>query len=274
MFGYVMCNRGELNKEEQERYQGVYCGLCKALEKRYGQLSRLSLNYEMTFLILLLSSLYEPAETKRSFKCALHPLKNKTELTNKFTDYAADMTIALTYHKCLDDWNDEKKHLQHLYSTHLKKAYDEVRARYPRQCKVIEEGLEELAVIENTKGTTADNAVNSFGKIVSEIFIYEEDFWSKELRAFGYDLGRFIYLMDATIDYKKDLKTKNYNPLILMKKQPEEMESVLKVMIGGAAARFEDLPLVQDGNLMRNILYGGVWQQYYARKSKKEKKHD
>lgn len=274
MFGYVMCNRGELNKEEQERYQSVYCGLCKALEKRYGQLSRLSLNYEMTFLILLLSSLYEPMETKQSFKCALHPLKNKIEVTNKFTDYAADMTIALTYHKCLDDWNDERKHLQYLYSTHLKKAYDEVRVRYPRQCKAIEEGLEELSVIENTKGITADSAVNGFGKIVSEIFVYEDDFWSKELRAFGYDLGRFIYLMDATIDYKKDLKTNNYNPLISMKKLPEEMEGVLKVMIGGAAARFEDLPLVQDENLMRNILYGGVWQQYNARKSKKEKKHD
>ena len=129
-------------------------------------------------------------------------------------------------------------------------------------------------MIENTKGTTADSAVNCFGKIVSEIFVYEEDFWSKDLRAFGYDLGRFIYLMDATMDYKKDLKTKNYNPLVLMNKRPEEMEDVLKVMIGGAAARFEDLPLVQDENLMRNILYGGVWQQYYARRSKKEKKHD
>ena len=274
MFGYVMCNRGELSKEEQARYQSVYCGLCKALEKRYGQLSRLSLNYEMTFLILLLSSLYEPAEMRRTFKCALHPLKNKTELTNKFTDYAADMTIALTYHKCLDDWNDEKKHLQHLYSTHLKKAYDEVCVRYPRQCKAIEDGMEELTRIENTKGATADSAVNSFGKIVAEIFVCEEDFWSGDLRAFGYDLERFIYLMDATMDYKKDIKTGNYNPLVLMNKRPEEMEEVLKVMIGGAAARFEDLPLVQDGNLMRNILYGGVWQQYYARKSKKEKKHD
>lgn len=274
MFGYVMCNRGELNKEEQERYQSVYCGLCRTLEKRHGQLSRFSLSYEMTFLILLLSSLYEPREKKKPFKCALHPLKSRSELTNKYTEYAADMAVALTYHKCIDDWKDEKKHLQYLYSAHLKKSYDEVCLRYPRQCRAIEEGIEELRMIEKTKGATADSAVNSFGKVIAEIFVYEEDFWSKELRAFGYNLGKFIYLMDATIDYKKDLKTKNYNPLVAMHKQPEEMEEVLKVMIGGAAAHFEDLPLVQDENLMRNILYGGVWQQYYARKSKKEKKHD
>lgn len=274
MFGYVMCNKEELSKEEQQRYQSVYCGLCKTLERKYGQLARFSLNYEMTFLILFLSSLYEPSEIEQTFKCVMHPLKNKQECTNKYTEYAADMTIALTYHKCLDDWRDERKHLQHLYGNHLLKAYQEVLERYPRQCQVIEDGLRELTRIENTKGAIADNAVNSFGRIISEIFVYEEDFWSKELRAMGYDLGRFIYLMDAVIDYKKDLKTNNYNPLVSMKKQPEEMEGVLKVMIGGAAARFEDLPLVQDEHLMRNIIYGGVWQQYYARKSKKEKKND
>lgn len=274
MFGYVMCNKEELSKEEQQRYQSVYCGLCKTLERKYGQLARFSLNYEMTFLILFLSSLYEPSEIEQTFKCMMHPLKNKQECTNKYTEYAADMTIALTYHKCLDDWRDERKHLQHLYGNHLLKAYQEVLERYPRQCQAIEDGLRELTRIENTKGAIADNAVNSFGRIISEIFVYEEDFWSKELRAMGYDLGRFIYLMDAVIDYKKDLKTNNYNPLVSMKKQPEEMEGVLKVMIGGAAARFEDLPLVQDEHLMRNIIYGGVWQQYYARKSKKEKKND
>ena len=79
--------------------------------------------------------------------------------------------------------------------------------------------------------------------------------------------------MDAAIDYNKDLKTENYNPLIVMKKKPEEMEGVLKLILGGATCQFEKLPLVQDEHLMRNILYGGVWQQYYAR-IRKEKKHD
>ena len=50
-----------------------------------------------------------------------------------------------------------------------------------------------------------------------------------------------------------------------MQKKPEEMEAVLTMAIGNATHQFEKLPLVQDEHLLKNILYGGVWQQYYAR---------
>ena len=88
---------------------------------------------------------------------------------------------------------------------------------------------------------------------------------------FGTELGKFIYLMDAAMDYKKDLKTGNYNPVAEMKKKPEEMEPILGMPLGNAMEIFEKLPLVQDENLLRNILYGGVWQQYYAKMHGKEK---
>ena len=58
MFGYIECNRSKLSKEEQERYRSVYCGLCRNLKLRYGELERMSLSYDMTFVILFLSSLY------------------------------------------------------------------------------------------------------------------------------------------------------------------------------------------------------------------------
>ena len=190
MFGYVMCNKAELNKEEIQRYQSVYCGLCKTLQKRYGQLARISLNYEMTFLIIFLSSLYEPEETEKAFKCPLHPIKTKYAATDKYTDYAADMTILLTYYKCLDDWKDEQKHIQRHYAAYLKENYKEICRKYPRQCKAIEAGIAELNKIEKTPGVIADEAVNCFGRVLSELFVYEEDFWSNSLRALGYDLGR------------------------------------------------------------------------------------
>jgi hypothetical protein len=110
---------------------------------------------------------------------------------------------------------------------------------------------------------------------MAELFVVEEDFWSNSLRSFGYHLGRFIYLMDATMDYEKDKKTGNYNPLRSMGRQPEEMEDLLNMTIGDATQEFEKLPLVQDAHLLRNILYGGVWQKYYARKDRKERRtHD
>ena len=79
--------------------------------------------------------------------------------------------------------------------------------------------------------------------------------------------------MDATLDYEEDKKKLNYNPLFEMEKKPEEMEPILSQVIGNAAFQFEKLPIIQDVNIMRNILYGGVWQQYHAKVTGKEEKH-
>ena len=122
MFGYIECNRSKLSKEEQERYRSVYCGLCRNLKLRYGELERMSLSYDMTFVILFLSSLYEPEERSENFRCGIHPLKNRAGVENCFTEYAADMTVALAYYKALDDWKDEKKAGSRWYGDKLKKA--------------------------------------------------------------------------------------------------------------------------------------------------------
>ncbi len=273
MFGYITCNKSELTEEEKNRYQSVYCGLCRNMKRRYGQLERLSLNYDMAFLILFLSSLYEPQETDGPFRCGLHPLTKRTAVENRFTDYAADMTIILTYYKCLDDWRDEKKRVRHWYGKMLKKEYRKLSEKYPRQCAQILESTKELTRIEQNPSASPDQAVNCSGKMLSELFVYEEDFWSGSLRSFGYELGRFIYLLDAAIDYEEDLKQENYNPLIKFKKRPDEMRPVLKMPLGNCMEIFEKLPLVQDAHLLRSILYNGVWLQYDARVQRKEKKH-
>ena len=59
MFGSIVCNKKELTKEELERYQSTYCGLCRAIKNRYGQIERIALNYDMTFLAILLNGLDE-----------------------------------------------------------------------------------------------------------------------------------------------------------------------------------------------------------------------
>ena len=122
MFGYIECNRAKLSQEELARYQSVYCGLCRNLKARYGDLERLSLTYDMTFAILFLSSLYEPEETVTRFRCSIHPLRMRTGVENQFTRYAADMTVALAYFKALDDWKDEKKTIKRWYAGILRKA--------------------------------------------------------------------------------------------------------------------------------------------------------
>lgn len=274
MYGYISCSRDSLNAEEQERYQEIYCGLCRKLGREYGQLGRLSLSYDMTFLILFLSSLYEPEEKREPFRCGLHPRWEKMAAENKFTGYAADMTIVLAYYKCLDDWKDENKRLKKMYASGIKGAFQRVREKYPRQCRVITEGIQRLDEIERTSVRNPDAAVNCSGRMLSELFVTEEDFWSGSLRDFGFELGKFIYLMDAAMDYDSDRKKHSYNPLICAGMRPEDMKELLAMSMGNVTQIFEQLPLVQDVHLLRNILYGGVWQQYSAKYFGKEKNND
>lgn len=251
----------------------MYCGVCKSIEDRFGQEARMSVNYDMTFLALFLSALYDTEEKKIQFRCPVHPLHKREAVQSRFTEYAADMTIALAYFKCLDDWEDEGKKRSRKYAEMLKGKYEEVGKRFPRQCRNIAECIRELNQIEKTPGSIPDEAINCSGRMLSEIFVYEEDFWSSSLRYFGYELGRFIYVMDAVMDYKRDIKKNNYNPILKLGKQPEDMEVLMTGMIGNACKEFEKLPMVEDYHLMCNILYGGVWQKYYMKYHRKEKQN-
>ena len=272
MFGTIVCNKKELTKEEQAKYQGVYCGLCRALKNRYGQVERITLNYDMTFLALFLNGLYEEIDNESMIHCPVHPFKEQIVFQNKYIDYAADMTILLAYYKCKDDWEDEKKRRSKLYKNFLEKDMQRIEKEYPRQVSCVRESLEELSRLEKNGTSLPDEVVNCSGRMLSEIFVYKEDFWSDSLRKFGYELGRFIYLMDAALDYEKDKKTGNYNPLFVMRLKPEEIEPILVQAIGNAADEFESLPIIEDAGIIRNILYGGVWLNYYTKVKGREKK--
>ncbi len=270
MFGTIICNKNELTEEELARYQGVYCGLCRAIKSRYGQWERMSLNYDMTFFALLLNGLYDENNDSTMIRCPVHPLKKRMIFQNKYINYAADMTVLLAYYKSRDDWEDERKLSGKLYSSLLKKDVERIEQTYPRQAASVRENLKRLMELEKTSISIPDEVVNCSGRMLAEIFVYEEDFWSETLRKFGYELGRFIYLMDAALDYEQDKKKNNYNPLFSMNQTPEQMELILTQAIGNATAEFEKLPIIQDVGIMRNILYGGVWIMYYARVKGKE----
>lgn len=270
MFGYMIANPNDLNETEKQRYNEIYCGLCYRLGKQHGQLARLGVTYDLTFLILLLASLYEPAEKQGTLHCPAHPVHKHPYTVNRFTDYAADLTIALTYYKCLDDWQDEHQWLKRGYAGLLKSAYAKVKTRLPRQCEMIQACMQDLNRIENAKGSP-DEATQAFGRLMGECFVESDDLWSGMLRQMGSQLGHFIYLMDALMDYDEDIKKGTYNPLVVLGAKPHQLPEALNIYMGMAADVFERLPLVQDLHLLRSIVYNGVWQKYQARLAKQER---
>lgn len=262
MFGYVRANVADMTEEQKTRYRAYYCGLCQALKERHGQLSRLALTYDMTFLTMFLSSLYEPEGRDGDMRCVVHPAKPHVYVRNAVSDYAADMTVALTYHKCLDDWQDDGKRSAKAYADVLGKAYQRVKTQWPRQTEAIEAVMRSLSDVEKRREPSPDAATNCFALMMAELFVMKEDYWHNALRSFGAALGRYIYLVDAACDYEKDRKTGSYNPVLLLDKKPEDMREYLTQALGQASVAFEALPLVQDEDILKNILYSGVWQSY------------
>ncbi len=271
MFGHIQANFKDLSDEERIRYKSCYCGLCLALKKQYGFFARFALTYDLTFLAMLLSSLYEPDETIGKCRCCVHPCGKHQYSINKYTEYAADMTIALTYYKCIDDWNDDKNLIRKCYAGILKKHYDSVKVKWKEQCRIIEVCMNKLTEIEKNKLSEPDAAANCFGRLMEELFIYKKDNWEFCLRKLGNSLGRYIYFADAAIDLKKDKKKGSYNPLNFVPEIADDMKPVLKNILGEASECFEYLPLVQDVHILRNILYSGIWILYNQGMAKEKK---
>ena len=278
MFGYININEETLPEEGKKAYRAYYCGLCRKLKENCGTKGQMLLAYDMTFLIVLLSGLYELPGEKETFTCALHPAKKRAAFLNEATDYAADMNLILGYYHLLDDWKDEKNSTKKRMADRLQADYEKAAERFPRQDEAIRQHLLELSKAEEEQVTDPDVVSGIFGELLAEIFAWKDDEWHEELHCFGFYLGKFIYLMDAYEDLPHDKKTHAYNPFrtLAREKSQEEYETLCKCymtsQISECARSFERLPVLQHAEIIRNILYSGVWSKYEILQKKKKKK--
>lgn len=265
MFGYVVANMEELTEEQKGIYRQYYCGLCRSLKKQYGNFGRLTLNYDMTFMVLLLADLLDPETTYHRGRCVVHPAKERTMAENEVLDYGAAMNILLAYYNLIDDWKDEKKKTAQTAANRLKKYIPAIEEQYPRQARAVVEGMAELAKEENKAPADPDTAANIFGRLLGQLFVYKKDYWSEDCRRFGEALGRFVYWMDAYEDLPKDRKKGGYNPMTLLCDRPDyqaRVEEMLKDTLGECALILERLPLVEHLDILRNVIYSGVWSKF------------
>ena len=268
MFGYVVLNKPEIKFKDFDMYRSFYCGLCRELRERYGISGQITLSYDMTFVILLLSALYEPPTRKGTTRCIVHPVRKQTVRKNAITEYGADMNIFLTYYKCKDDWNDEKKILSLAYGKLLESKEKKSEQQWKKKIDVIISCLNELSEMEQEGETDIDRVSGCFGRIMAEIFAYREDVWEPTLHRMGFYLGKFIYLMDAYDDVEKDIKSGSYNPFRKAYLDDpafaDDCRSLLTLMMSECSREFEQLPILLHAEILRNVLYSGVWSRYTA----------
>lgn len=273
MFGYIGINKLELKMKDYNRYKAYYCGLCRTLQEKYGPIGQATLTYDMTFFVILLTSLYE-SETKLALhRCVVHPIKKQNQLRSVMSEYAADMNVLMSYYHFLDDWQDEKAVIGLAGYKVLSKDVKKLMKKYPRQCKVIEDKMQALSSYEKTNETALDLVSGCFGDLLGEILVYLDDQWSTDLRRLGFFLGKFIYIMDAYEDLESDKAKGLYNPLVERCKSEtfdEDMEQLLLMMMAECTASFEKLPCIVEVDILRNILYNGVWNHYDLIKMKQK----
>lgn len=265
MFGYVNINKAELKMKDYYKYKAYYCGLCKTLKEKYGRFGQMTLSYDMTFLILLLTSLYESKTIREQSRCLVHPINKHDTLCNDITEYVADMNIALTYHHLMDDWMDEKSMAGLAGAGVLKRDYRKICRNYPKKCQVISECLGQLQECEKQKEQNLDLVSRCFGELMSELFAYQSDIWDQGLRRMGFFLGKFIYILDAYDDIEKDKEHGSYNPLISISEKETfdtECRTILTMMMAECTREFEKLPCLLDIDILHNILYDGVWTKF------------
>ena len=270
MFGFVTACVGELDKAQQDRYGGVYCGICRQIKQRATQTARLTLRYDMAFLALLLMSLYEPQEEQGALHCAAHPLRRRNWVDNAYVRYSADMNVALAYYNLLDDYEDDGKRSAKWLAGTFESKLSAIEAAYPRQCSAIKDCIEKLHELEKANCPNPDEPAACFGHLMAELLVYEEDMWADILRQTGFHLGRFIYMADAAVDYRADARKGKYNPFLAMGTGEDwvRWEEYLVLAMGRCTANYEKLPLVQDKALLDNILYSGVWVNFRGKGAK------
>lgn len=275
MFGYILPEKPELKIREYELFRAYYCGVCKSIGKRWGQIPRVTLNYDTTFLALLLSSIHDDRIHVKKERCITHPIHKRAVVKkNEIIDYASDINIILAYYNLEDNWRDEKSVVSVAGMSILRRSFRKLFDKYSEKCVIIKKMLEELFRLEKEKCSSMDQAAEPFAKLMETIMLYQKlpDFKKNEsvLRWLGYNIGRWIYILDAFDDMEKDLRKKTYNPLLIQFQYEnedigafrcrirEKVEYNLMHTLSEIAKSYELLEVKNNRGILENIIYMGM----------------
>ncbi len=270
MFGYVRACKPELKIKEYEIYKAVYCSLCKKLGKSYGILSRFTLSYDFTFLALLNMSMTDGCDDFEQKRCTFNPLKKCNYCKNlDAIDMPAAAAMIMLYYKILDNIADERGFerigywcLKPIFSSAHKKA----AKKYPKIEAAVAEYIAAQNALEAANCTSIDEAAHPTAVVMEKILALcsKTQMQKRVLNRMGYCLGRYIYLLDAAVDLKEDIKTGSYN--VLKNIGPNEIKERIKSQLyfcsNEAAKAFELLDIKKYKTILGNIIYLGLEETF------------
>ncbi len=263
MFGYIKPLKCELKVHEFETYEAYYCGLCKALKHEYTLVSSSLVSYDCAFLYMLADSLASGENKPERCACLLHPGQRRTQILTDSARYPAAVNVLLAYYKMKDDIEDGKKQML-LALPLLSSAYKKATARLPKTDKSISMMYNALGDIQKRKSDNLDEPSGVFGVMLGKIFEKLDPGCWEALYDLGYNLGRWLYMIDAADDLEKDEKNGNYNVFLEKHKESgnpkirEEADFNLYFSLARAAESYGRLPVRKNKGILDNIFYIGL----------------
>ena len=270
MFGYVLPSEPRLSEEDKAQFRAAYCGLCRVLGERHGPAAPFILNYDFTFLSILL---WPPAVEETCCRaCIAHPIRGREYLpSNPALELAADCSIILAWWQMQDALTDPGggKIKYRALSGLLEGAYERARACRPAFDSATREQLARLRELELARCGTMDEPADTFARLLAVVSAEVEDpLRGRILEQLLYHLGRWIYLVDAADDLEEDFSSGSYNPLIgrfrldsgtLTEEAKETLALSLDHSIRLMAAAFELWDFGRWSGIIRSTVYEGLF---------------
>lgn len=272
MFGYIKTDKPEMKIKEYEAYRGLYCSLCKAMGKHFGLFSRLTLSYDITFLLLVRLSFTGTLPSFESGRCPFNPTKKCSYCCNADEElrYASAVSMMMFYHKVRDNISDSgffKRLAMYLLLPWAKVKYNKARKMYPQVADIIEESMNRQAHTENKNTVITDEAAHSSADALGKITAYNINDSDGNIYRFGYGVGKWIYLTDAFDDIGKDIKSGSYNVFVnkynltsseLSDEIKEDIAGVINMSGGMFVTAYENINSKYLAAIIENIIYEGM----------------
>ncbi len=273
MFGYIKVFKPEMKVKEFEIYNAIYCGLCRHMGRTYGVLSKFCLSYDMTFVSLLNAALQEDQDGFEQKKCRVNPLKKCTYCKNDgdIQDLAAAAGVVLTDMKVLDNIHDSgflKSLLYRILRIFTKRWSKKAYKKYPELQDIVQQYSDAQFSAEVNAECSLDKAAEPTAKAVSRILMLlkTDEKYKFVLERMGYCLGKWVYLCDVADDLEKDIKKKNFNPLIKelpknsdpLRFAEERLTPIMNNCFIECATYSELLEIKKYKPILDNILYEGL----------------
>lgn len=281
MFGYILPSNDRLKKEDFEKLKHYYCSLCFTLKNKFGNISRFALSYDSTFFAILFDSISTEETILSNRLCIKHPL-SKTIIfkNNNALNYAADLNIMLLYFKILDNIEDDKKFKNTFFKYIFKPSYKKINNTELKN--IFTDNLDILHKYENSnKISTIDIISDPFSNLIGEVLSKypfninkDSEITRKNLYNFGYNLGKWIYLVDALDDLEIDMKENKFNPINniyngyntpyddFILKIKKTIDFILINILQNLLDLLEKIPITKNSELINNIIQYGLLEKY------------